>query len=91
MDAEVRLALLAVGKLAEIGEALLSKFLAEEARKFEQIFAVEAKFPIGAPLVGTLDLVALIQGKKTLVEFKTGVNDWGSTMGSSPTSSPSTA
>jgi hypothetical protein len=69
-------------KLSDIGEALLEKFLAEEAQKFEQVFAVEAKFHIGtsnlaAPLVGTLDLVALLEGKKTLVEFKTGVNDWG--------------
>lgn len=43
-------------KLSEIGEALLGKFLAEEARKFEQIIAVEAQFHIGvsnvaAPLV----------------------------------------
>jgi len=69
-------------KLSAIGEALLQKFLAQEARKFEQVFAVEAKFHIGAsnlaaPLVGTLDLVAVVEGKKTLVEFKTGVNDWG--------------
>jgi PD-(D/E)XK nuclease superfamily len=69
-------------KLNQIGEALLQKFLAEEARKFEEVFAVEAKFHIGAsnvaaPLVGTLDLVAVVQGKKTLVEFKTGVNEWG--------------
>ena len=28
----------------QIGEALLQKFLAEEARKFERVFAVEAKF-----------------------------------------------
>jgi hypothetical protein len=68
-------------KLNQIGEALLQKFLAQEARKFEQVFAVEAKFLIGAsnvaaPLVGTLDLVAQLEGKKTLVEFKTGVNDW---------------
>jgi RecB family exonuclease len=69
-------------KLSEIGEALLGKFLAEEARKFEQIFAVEAQFHIGvsnvaAPLIGTLDLIAQLEGKKTLVEFKTGANDWG--------------
>jgi hypothetical protein len=32
---------------------------------------------VAAPLVGTLDLLAVIQGKKTLVEFKTGANDWG--------------
>jgi hypothetical protein len=69
-------------KLNQIGEALLQKFLAEEAHKFEQVFAVEAKFHIGAsnlaaPLVGTLDLVAQLEGKRTLVEFKTGVNDWG--------------
>ena len=31
-------------KLNQIGEALLQKFLAEEARKFERVFAVEAKF-----------------------------------------------
>src|SRR5215470_15334611 len=79
-------------KLSEIGEKLLTKFLAEEAHKFEQVFAVEAQFHIGisnvaAPLVGTLDLLAVLQGKKTLVEFKTGVNDWGSTMCSSPISS----
>jgi PD-(D/E)XK nuclease superfamily len=69
-------------KLSQIGEALLQKFLAQEAQKFEQVLAVEAEFHIGAsniaaPLVGTLDLLAVLQGKKTLVDFKTGANDWG--------------
>jgi len=67
-------------KLNQIGEALLQEFLAEEARKFEQVFAVEAKFHIGAsnvaaPLVGTLDLVAQLEGKRTLVQ------DWGQRLG----------
>ena len=29
------------------------------------------------PLVGTLDLLAVLQGKKTLLVFGTGVNDGG--------------
>jgi PD-(D/E)XK nuclease superfamily protein len=69
-------------KLSHIGEALLQKFLVQEAQKFEQVLAVEAEFHIGAsnvsaPLVETLDLLAVLHGKKTLVEFKTGANDWG--------------
>jgi hypothetical protein len=69
-------------KLSNTGEVLLTKFLAREAHKFQQILAVEAAFQIGVsnvatPIVGTLDLLALLQGKRTLVEFKTAVNDWG--------------
>jgi len=78
-------------KLSHIGEALLQKFLAQESHKFEQVLAVEAEFHIGAsnvaaPLVGTLDLLAVLHGKKTLVEFKTGANDGGSTTCYSPIS-----
>lgn len=50
--------------------------------KLGQIFAVEAPFEMGLsnlprPFIGVLDLVALVNGKKTLVDFKTASVDYG--------------
>jgi putative RecB family exonuclease len=63
-------------KLKVSGEALLRKFLADEAPKFSNVRAVEKRFSLSItsldlPLVGVLDLAADVEGKSTVVDFKT--------------------
>jgi len=69
------------GSLSLTGKQLLGKFLQEEARKITKVIAVEQVFEfylsgLDLTFVTVLDLVAEVNGKKTLVEFKTAANDF---------------
>jgi hypothetical protein len=62
--------------LWEQGRALLHKFAAEETPKLGNIFSVERPFHLNIsnldlPIIGTIDLVAEIKGRRTVVDFKT--------------------
>jgi len=67
--------------LRETGKQLLGKFVQEEAGKITKVVAVEQAFEfylsgLDLPFVTVLDLVAEVNGKKTLVEFKTAATDF---------------
>lgn len=62
--------------MRETGEKLLKKFLDEELPKIGRIHAVEESFrldvtSLDVPVVGIIDLVADIEGTRTVVDFKT--------------------
>ncbi len=62
--------------LLATGKSLLAKFLAEEVPKITSVEGVEKEFQISIssldlPLVGVIDLVAFVDGKRTLIDFKT--------------------
>lgn len=62
--------------LLERGKTLLSKFVSEELPKLERIVASEKSFELTVsslkvPLVGIIDLLALVDGELTVVDFKT--------------------
>jgi PD-(D/E)XK nuclease superfamily len=62
------------------GVKLLEKFLKAEAPKIRQIESVEKKFELkitllALPFVGIADLVAQVNGLKTVVDFKTSGSD----------------
>lgn len=62
--------------LNDTGTKLLRKFLDEELPKIECIHAVEESFrldvtSLDVPVVGIIDLVADLDGKRTVVDFKT--------------------
>jgi putative RecB family exonuclease len=68
-------------KLRDIGQKLLAKFASEEARKIGRVFSVEASHTLGVsnlslPFVGVTDLVAEMDGKRTLIDFKTAATDF---------------
>jgi CRISPR/Cas system-associated exonuclease Cas4 (RecB family) len=63
------------------GENLLRKFLNEEAPKIQKVFGIEKKFEIavtslGQPFVGIVDLIADVNGRKAIVDFKTANSDY---------------
>lgn len=63
-------------KLKASGERLLVKFMAEEFPKVGEITAVERPFTLAItsltlPFVGIIDLTAKVQGKRTVVDWKT--------------------
>lgn len=63
-------------KLKGTGEALVRKFISEEFPKLSQFAAVEEPFSfkitgLDLPFVGIIDLVARIDGKRTVVDWKT--------------------
>ena len=63
------------------GAKLLEKFLKAEAPKIQQIQSVEKKFELRItlltlPFVGIADLVAQVDGQKTVVDFKTSGSDY---------------
>jgi RecB family exonuclease len=63
-------------KLKASGEALLAKFAKEELPKLSEITAVERPFKIAItsldlPFVGIIDLVGKVNGKRTVVDWKT--------------------
>jgi len=63
------------------GAKLLEKFLKAEAPKIREIESVEKKFELGItlldlPFVGIADLVAQVNGLKTVVDFKTSNSDY---------------
>jgi RecB family exonuclease len=63
------------------GAKLLDQFLKAEAPKIRQIESVEKKFELRItllelPFVGVADLVAQVNGQKTVVDFKTANSDY---------------
>lgn len=67
--------------LSDKGEKLLAKFCREEAPKVTRILSVESVFELGLsnltlPFIGIIDLVAQVNRKRTLVDFKTAAADY---------------
>lgn len=63
------------------GEGLLEKFLREELPRITEIDAAERKFELNItgldlPLFGIIDLVANIDGKKTVADFKSAASEY---------------
>jgi CRISPR/Cas system-associated exonuclease Cas4 (RecB family) len=63
-------------QLADAGESLLRRFLAEDLSHLGAIEAVEQGFrlqitSLAAPFVGVVDLVADLDGRRTVIDFKT--------------------
>ncbi len=63
-------------KLKASGKALLTKFINEELPKIGEVKAVERSFTLSVtsldlPFVGVIDLVADVDSKDTVVDFKT--------------------
>lgn len=63
-------------RLDETGRALLTNFVAEELQRISNVAASEKSFELGitdfdAPFIGVIDLVADIDDKKTVTDFKT--------------------
>jgi RecB family exonuclease len=63
-------------KLKASGKALLTKFINEELPKIREVKAVERPFTLSVtsldlPFVGVIDLVADVDSKDTVVDFKT--------------------
>lgn len=63
-------------KLKAKGDLLLQKFLAEDLGRLGKITAVEERFSLtltglDLPFIGVIDLVADLDGKRTVVDFKT--------------------
>ncbi len=61
------------------GENLLSLFLAEEVQRITKVYAVERSFAfrisnLPMPFEGIIDLVADVDGKKTVVDWKTSAS-----------------
>src|SRR5207247_7167768 len=66
-------------KFQASGQALLEKFLREELPRIANVTAAERLFELritslGLPFVGVIDLVADIDGKRTVVDFKTAAS-----------------
>jgi hypothetical protein len=67
--------------LATAGEQLLSMFVKEQLPRIEHVRAVEHPFTLTItnlhmPLVGVLDLVADVETKRTVVDFKTAASGY---------------
>lgn len=63
------------------GQNLLEKFLEEEVPKIGPAFGVERKFELAVtslalPFVGIVDLVAEVEGRLAVVDFKTAASDY---------------
>lgn len=63
------------------GEKLLAKFVAEEAPRIQEAMGVERKFELrmavlGKPFIGSIDLVARMNNRRTVVDFKTAGSDY---------------
>ncbi|MBN1516379.1 PD-(D/E)XK nuclease family protein [Candidatus Sumerlaeota bacterium] len=61
------------------GEKLMSKFIDEELTHIEKVEAVEQPFELiitnlEASLIGVIDLVATVDGKRTVIDFKTSAS-----------------
>ena len=66
-------------KLSSAGEALLRKFVEEELPRLTNVAATEKAFTLDItsldlPFVGIIDLVADLDGKRTVVDFKTSAS-----------------
>lgn len=67
--------------LSEKGERLLEKFCREHAQRIGKVISVETLFEFGLsnvnlPFIGFIDLVAEMNGERTVVEFKTAATDY---------------
>jgi CRISPR/Cas system-associated exonuclease Cas4 (RecB family) len=63
-------------RLNDTGRALLKKFVAEELSRIGKVSGTEKAFELGftefeTPFIGVIDLVAELDGKRTVVDFKT--------------------
>ncbi len=63
-------------RLLAVGTSLLERFVRDEFPKLSDVAAVEAPFQLDVtnldlPLVGVIDLVAQLDGKRTVIDFKT--------------------
>jgi CRISPR/Cas system-associated exonuclease Cas4 (RecB family) len=63
-------------KLKASGEGLLGKFVSEELPKLSEVAAIERPFTLAItsldlPFVGIIDLVGRVDGKRTVVDWKT--------------------
>ncbi len=68
-------------RFLEIGTALLTKFVNEECAKLTDVSASETSFEfdvtsLDIPFVGVIDLVATLDGKKTVIDFKTSASSY---------------
>ncbi len=68
-------------KLQASGKALLEKFLGEELQRIGNVRAAEHRFELritslDLPFVGVIDLVADLDGKRTVVDFKTAASGY---------------
>ena len=66
-------------KLFTIGQRLLEEFHQHELGRFGKVTAVERAFTLtitnlGLPFVGIIDLVGEVNGKKTILDFKTAAS-----------------
>ncbi len=69
--------------LNETGKKLLAKFVEEELSKIERVHTVEESFRLDVtslevPVVGIIDLVADVDGKRTVIDFKTSGSTYAS-------------
>src|SRR5713226_7426288 len=68
-------------RLDEAGRALLAKFVAEELSRISKVTASEKAFELGItgidpPFIGVVDLVAELDGKRTVTDFKTSASSY---------------
>jgi hypothetical protein len=68
-------------KLQASGRGLLQKFVNEEYCRIKQVKAVEKKFELNItgvdlPFIGIIDLVAEVDSKNTVADFKTAASDY---------------
>lgn len=68
-------------RLNEAGRALLAKFVAEELSRISKVTASEKAFELGItgidrPFIGVVDLVAELDGKPTVTDFKTSASSY---------------
>jgi len=68
-------------KLRVTGQRLLDKFIHEQAQRLGKVQAAERVFELNItcldlPFVGVIDLVADLDGKKTVVDFKTAASSY---------------
>jgi RecB family exonuclease len=68
-------------KLQETGQGLLQKFIKDEFVRIGHVKSVEKKFELNIsglelPFIGIIDLVAEVEGKNTVADFKTAASDY---------------
>lgn len=68
-------------KLKAVGSGLLEKFREEYPKKIGRITGVEKRFEIritslAAPVIGYIDLIANVDGKNTVLDFKTSASSY---------------
>jgi RecB family exonuclease len=68
-------------RLKDSGQGLLGRFVKEEVPRIGQVKAVEKKFELNItgfdlPFIGIIDLIAEVEGKNTVADFKTAATDY---------------